>query len=89
MVLSRLGSSNQIGTGVSLSAYQGSGENREREFCALQNRDTRFPDEDEGGPQKSRRGGQVASHIGYRDIGDPGSKEFVHLELANPVAPTG
>jgi hypothetical protein len=24
----------------------------------------------------------------HRDIGDPGSKEFVHLELANPVAPT-
>jgi hypothetical protein len=32
----------------------GVSENREREFCALQNRDTRFPDEDEGGPQKSR-----------------------------------
>jgi hypothetical protein len=34
-------------------------------------------------------GGQVASHIEYRDIKDPGSKEFVHLELVNPIAPTG
>jgi hypothetical protein len=37
-------------------------------------------------PREVDVGGQVASHIRYRDIGDPGSKEFMHLELANPVS---
>jgi hypothetical protein len=80
----REGPDREASIGVEAIGYQRS---REREFCALQNRDTRFPDHDEGGPQKrsreKRTGGRRNRDSTYRE-----SRGLMLFGIASAETPT-
>jgi hypothetical protein len=81
--------SGRVPTGKRPSELKPSGyrRSREREFCALQNRDTRFPDRDEGGPQKrsreKRTGGRRNRDSAYRE-----SRGLMLFGIASAETPT-
>jgi hypothetical protein len=82
--------SGRVPTGKRPSELRPSGyrRSREREFCALQNRDARFPDRDKGGPQKrsreKRTGGRRNRDSTYRE-----SRGIMLFGIEKSETPTG